>query len=326
MDLDLVVLGTSASAPTASRAPSATLVRRGGERVLIDCGEGTQRQLLRSDAGLVDVDFILLTHLHADHILGLPGLLKTYSLRGRDTGLTLYGPRGTEKLVASLRRVVGALTYPFEISELEARDRVPVEAAAFHAFRVDHGAEALGYALVEDDRPGRFDVEAADRLGVDPRARGALQRGETLTLGNGTTVAPGDVLGEPRRGRRIVLSGDTAASGAVVEAARGADVLVHESTFADADRERARETSHSTAVEAALAGAAADVRLLALTHFSGRYPAPALLEEARAVFPRVVALRDFDLISVPFPERGEPVHVVRGARTGRERSPDPSAE
>ncbi|MFN8222514.1 MAG: ribonuclease Z [Gaiellales bacterium] len=318
MDLDLVFLGTSASAPTASRAPSATLIRRGGERVLVDCGEGTQRQLLRSDAGLVDVDFILLTHLHADHVLGLPGLLKTYSLRGRDTALTLYGPRGTEALIGSLRRVVGALSYPFEIVELRSSDRVPCVDGAYHPFRVEHGADAFGYALVEQERPGHFDVEQADRLGVEPRARGLLQRGEAVTLPDGTVVRPEEVLGEARRGRRLVLTGDTAACPAVVEAAQGADVLVHEATFASADRVRARETSHSTAAEAALTAAAAGVELLVLTHFSGRYPARVLLDEARAVFGSTVAARDFDLLTIPFPERGAPVHAPRGARTGRE--------
>jgi len=294
--------------------------------VLVDCGEGTQRQLLRSDAGLVDVDFILLTHLHADHILGLPGLLKTYSLRGRDSALTLYGPRGTEGLVSSLRRVFGALTYPFEIVELGGHDRVPCEDGAYEVFRVEHGADAYGYALVEEARPGRFDVEAADRLGVDPRARGALQRGEAVTLANGTVVGPAEVLGEARRGRRVVLTGDTAACASVVEAARDADVLVHEATFAAADRVRARETSHSTATEAALAAAAANVGLLVLTHLSGRYPAAALLEEAQEVFPNTVAARDFDLLSVPFPERGAAVHVVRGARTSRERTTEPLSD
>lgn len=326
MDLDLVFLGTAASAPTAGRAPSATLVRRGGERVLVDCGEGTQRQLLRSDAGLVDVDFILLTHLHADHILGLPGLLKTYSLRGRDTPLTLYGPRGTEALVTSLRRVFGALTYPFEIVELAAHDTVPCEDGAYHVFRVEHGMDAYGYALVEDARPGRFDVEAADRLGVDPRARGALQRGEPVVLADGTVVEPGDVLGEARRGRRVVLTGDTAACATVVEAARDADVLIHEATFSSADRVRAHETSHSTATEAALAAAAANVGLLVLTHISGRYPATTLVDEAREVFANTVAARDFDLLSIPFPERGAPIHAVRGARTARERTKEPSSD
>ena len=197
---------------------------------------------------------------------------------------------------------------------------MPCEDAAYQVFRVEHGVEAYGYALVEDDRPGRFDVDAADRLGVEPRARGALQRGEAVTLADGTVVEPGAVLGEARGGRRIVLTGDTAACASVVEAAQGADVLVHEATFSTADRSRARETSHSTAAEAALAAAAADVRLLVLTHLSGRYPASVLLEEATEVFPSTVAARDFDLLTVPFPERGAPIHVVRGARTGRERS------
>jgi ribonuclease Z len=317
VDLDLVFLGTAGSAPTARRAPSATLIRRGGERLLIDCGEGTQRQLLRSDAGLVDLDAIFLTHLHADHYLGLPGLLKTYSLRGRDAPLVLHGPRGTASLMGALRRIFGTLTYPFEIIELSAGETLQRDGYSLHMFDVDHGVEAVGYALVEDERPGRFDPDVADRLGVEPRARGLLQRGEEVALADGSVVRPDDVLGEARRGRKLVLTGDTASCTSVVEAAEGADVLVHEATFAVVDRERARETRHSTAADAALAACAAKVGLLVLTHISGRYAGRELLAEAQEIFPDTIVPRDFDLLTLPFPERGAPEHVHRGARTPR---------
>jgi ribonuclease Z len=318
VDLDVVFLGTSGSMPTARRALPATLVRRGGERLLFDCSEGTQRQLLRSDIGLVDLVEIFLTHYHADHYLGLPGMLKTFALRGRDVPLTIYGPTGLAELMGTLRRVFGRLTYPVNTVELSPGDRLERDGYAIGAFAVDHGVTAVGYALVETERPGRFDVEVADRLGVPPgRERGVLQRGESVTLGDGRVVEPSDVLGPPRGGRKLVLSGDTAPTASVVEASTGADLLVHEATFLADERERARETSHSTAGEAALVAQEAEVKLLALTHVSTRYFAHQVVDEATQLFPATVVPRDFDLVTIPFPERGEPELVRSGARTGR---------
>ncbi len=318
MDLDVVFLGTSGSAPTARRAPSATLVRRGGERLLIDCGEGTQRQLLRSDVGLVDIEEVFLTHLHADHFLGLPGMLKTFALRGRDLPLTVRGPRGTRALMASMGRLIGRLTYDLDIVELSPGEALTRDGYRLQAFSVSHGIEAIGYALVEEPRPGRFDVEAADTLGVPPgRERGSLQRGEVVVLSDGSVVKPEDVLGEARPSRKLVLTGDTAPAPSVVEAAAGADLLVHEATFLADERVRARETDHSTAGEAARVASEAGVKLLALTHVSNRYGGAAVEEEAREVFAATVVPRDFDVIELPFPERGEPRLVPRGARQGR---------
>jgi ribonuclease Z len=318
VDLDLVFLGTSASAPTAARGTAATLVRRGGDRLLVDCGEGTQRQLLRSDVGLVDLEHVFLTHLHADHVLGLPGMLKTFGLRGREVPITVYGPRGTRALLAALGVVVGRVTYPLDVVELGPGESIPMKDYRVETFAVAHRTTAVGYALREDERPGRFDVAAADALGVPGGPlRGALQRGEPVTLPDGRVVRPAEVLGEPRRGRTVVLTGDTAPAASVVEAAAGADVLVHEATFLADERARARETGHSTAGEAALAAQEADVGLLALTHLSARYPPSAVADEARELFPNTVVPRDFDLLTVPLPERGEPVLVQRGARRGR---------
>ena len=323
--------------PTAKRALPATLVRRGGDRLLFDCGEGTQRQLLRSDVGLVELEEVFLTHFHADHYLGLPGMLKTFALRGRELPLTVYGPRGLRSLFGTLERVFGRLTYEVTAVELEpgaalGRDRYRVE-----AFAVDHGVTALGYALVEEERPGRFDVDVATSLGVpDGRERGVLQRGGSVTLADGRVVTPEDVLGEPRAGRRVVIAGDTAPAASVVDAATDADLLVHEATFLsdELDRaretshstaggaalvelERARETSHSTAGGAALVAREAGVKLLALTHVSTRYFGHQVVEEATQVFSATVVPRDFDLVTIPFPERGEPALVRSGGRTGR---------
>ena len=318
MELDVVFLGTSGSMPTAKRALSATLVRRGGDRLLFDCGEGTQRQLLRSDVGLVELEEIFLTHYHADHYLGLPGMLKTFALRGREIPLTIYGPRGLDDLFGTLRRIFGRLTYPVSTVELEPDARLDRDGYAIESFRVEHGVTAIGYRMVESERPGRFDVDEATRLGVpDGRERGLLQRGGSVTLADGRIVAPADVLGEARAGRTVVLTGDTAASGSVVSAAAAADLLVHDATFLADERERARETGHSTAGEAALVAREAGVKLLALTHVSTRYFGHQVVDEATQVFPATVVPRDFDVVTIPFPERGEPQLVRSGARTGR---------
>ncbi len=314
MDLDIVFLGTSASAPTAHRAPSALLVRRGGERLLFDCGEGTQRQLLRSSVGLVDLREIFLTHYHADHYLGLPGMLKTFALRDRELPLTVYGPPGLQQLFEALRIVFGRLTYPLELVELKAGSALERDGYRLLVFPVSHGVSAVGYALVEAPRPGRFDVAAADALGVpNGPERGALQRGEQVTLLDGSTVGPEAVLGPERGGRTLLYTGDTAPTEVVRALAEGADVLVHEATFADEETDRAVETQHSTARQAAALARDAGVRLLALTHVSPRYFGPELVREAREVFPQTVVPRDFDVIEVPFPERGEPVLVKGGA-------------
>ena len=318
MDLDVVFLGTAGSMPTARRNPSATLVRRGGERLLFDCGEGTQRQLLRSDVGLVDLEEIFFTHYHADHFLGLPGMLKTFALRGRDLPLTLYGPRGLAALLDTLRHVVGRLGYEVGVVELRDEETLPRDGYELRTFPARHGRDAIGYALVEQPRPGRFDVEAADALGVPPgRERGTLQAGEPVTLPGGRVVEPEQVLGAPRPGRRIALTGDTAPSDHVVAAAYGADLLVHEATFCEDEADRAHETEHSTAREAARVALDAGVRMLALTHVSSRYGGGDVEREAREVFPETVVPRDYDLIEIPFPERGAPELVKRGARPPR---------
>ena len=323
MDLDLVFLGTSGSMPTAQRAPTAILVRRGGERLLFDCAEGTQRQLLRSNVGLVELREIFLTHYHADHYLGLPGMLKTFALRGRDAPITIYGPPGLGDLFGALRRIFGKLTYPYELVEVQPGQLLEREDYALVTFPVNHGVSAVGYALVEDARPGRFDVHVADQLGIAAGPdRGALQRGESVTLSDGRVVGPEAVLGEPRPGRKVVISADTAYSQAVVEAARGADVLVHEATFAEEERERARETLHSTAAEAAAVARDADVGLLAVTHLSNRYFGGEIEREAQEIFPNTVVPRDLDIIVVPFQERGAP-QLVKGGATQKHGSAGP---
>ncbi len=311
MDLSVLFLGTAASAPTSRRGLAAHLIRRGGDRILVDCGEGTQRQLLRSGAGLVDVDEILLTHCHADHFLGLPGLLKTFGLRAREAPLQLFGPVGLRALMASMDPVIGRLPYRLELVELRPGDALDRDGYRISAIATDHGIPSLGYALVEDERPGRFDLDAARRLGVPEGPMfGLLQHGQAVTLASGETIAPADVVGATRPGRTVVFSGDTRPCRALFDAAAGADVLVHEATFLEDERDRAAETGHTTAMQAARLARDAGVRLLALTHLSTRYLGREIAAEAGAEFPETVVPRDFDTIDLPLPERDRP-HLLR---------------
>lgn len=302
MDLSVFFAGTAGSVPTARRGLPAVLIRRGGDKLLIDCGEGTQRQLLRS-VGLPDITEVFLTHLHLDHWLGLPAMLKSFDLRDRALPLTVFGPPGTQALMDVMRRTMfGRLGYRLRVTDLEPDAIVEFDDYEIHALRVRHRGEAYGYALIEAERPGRFDAALAERLGVRPGPDfGRLQRGETV---NG--VAPEQVVGEARRGRKLVFSGDTAPCDMVRVAADGADLLVHEATFLSDERDRALETGHSTARQAAELAVEAGVALLALTHLSTRYAGGEIRDEARAVFPRTEVPRDFDTIEIPLPEKGEP--------------------
>jgi len=301
--------GTAGSAPSARRGLPALLVRRGAERILIDCGEGTQRQLLRG-GGLSDITDVFITHLHVDHWLGLPGLLQTFSLRDRERPLAIHGPPGLEEVMRLMRRVHGRLSFSLEVVELEAGEGVRRDSLEIQAVNVRHRVHAYGYVLAEDSRPGRFDAELAASLGVTPGPDfGRLQRGETVA-----GVSPEQVIGPERAGRKLVVSGDTAPCETLAIAAHGADVLIHEATFGEDERERARLTGHSTAAQAAAIAAQAEVELLALTHISARYGGRELREEARAVFPATVLPRDFDTVEIPLPDRGAPQLIRHATR------------
>jgi ribonuclease Z len=320
MDMDLVFLGTGGSVPTARRATACFLARVGGDRLLFDCGEGAQRQMQRS-TGLVQVDEIYITHFHADHYLGVPGLLKTYDLNGRERPLRVIGPAGLIDLFSALRRIFGKLGYEVELVELEPGEGVRHDGYEVRPFPVEHRMTAYGYALVEDERPGHIDPEAAARLGVPEGPElGKLQRGEEVQGSDGI-VRPDDVMGPTRAGRKVVFSGDTRPCEMTGLAAHQAQVLIHDASFADAELERAAETGHSTARQAAALARDAEVKLLALVHVSSRYDVRAVLAEASQEFPNAVAPRDFDLVEIPFPERGDPQLVERGAR----RSPEHAA-
>jgi ribonuclease Z len=311
MDLSVFFAGTAGSVPSARRGLPAVLLRRGGDAMLFDCGEGTQRQLVRS-VGLPDLSHVFLTHFHADHWLGLPGMLKSFELRDRDRPLTVLGPPGTKALLESFRFVFGRLKYPFSVRELAPNELVSFGDWFVAPFPVDHrGAHSYGYAVVEEPRRGRFDAELAAELGVASGPDfGRLERGETV---NG--VSREQVVGPDRPGRKIVISGDTAPCETLRVAAHQADLLVAEATFLDEEAERARQTRHSTARQAATLARDAEVRLLALTHLSSRYGGREIRDEAREVFPGTVVPRDFDAIEVPFAEKGPPELVRSPAAT-----------
>jgi ribonuclease Z len=299
-------LGTAASRPTVGRNVSALSVQREGDLMLFDCGEGTQRQMMRFQTGF-SLGSIFVSHLHADHFLGIIGLLRTMSLQGREAPLEIFGPRGGRRtLEAAVELGVERVGFPVSIQELSAGDRVARDAYDIVTFRAAHGGSALGFALVEHDRLGRFDPERARALGVpEGPLFGRLHRGEPVTV-DGRTIDPAEVVGPARAGRRIVYTGDTAPSLEVVEAARGCDLLIHESTFGEEEVDRARETQHATASDAARVAREAGARRLVLTHISARYSdAPALLErEATQIFQGARVAYDGMVLEIPYPEDG----------------------
>jgi ribonuclease Z len=313
VDLSVFFAGTAGSIPTARRGLPALLVRRGGDRVLFDCGEGTQRQLV-SSVGLAELDAVFLTHYHADHWLGLPGLLKTFDLRGRERPLAVHGPPGLNQLLVASLRTAGRVRFELALIELDPGAVLDRDGYKVAAVPVAHRSPALGYVFYEEPRPGHFDEQAATRLGLEPGPEfGRLQRGETVR-----GVTPEQVLGPPRPGRKLVISGDTTPCETLQLAAHRADLLIHEATFAEEERDRAAETGHSTAGQAASIAKEAEVTMLALTHFSTRYPVGLLRDEARGVFPNTVLPRDFDTIEIPFAERGDPQLVAWDGQKGQE--------
>lgn len=304
MDLHLVFLGTAGATPTVERGSPATLIARGGERILVDCGEGTQRQLMRS-VGLARIGTILLTHLHGDHYLGLPGLLKTLSLAGREEPLQLFGPEGLYELLREVERIVGRPRFPFLVDEVRPGAVIETPEYLLRTARTDHALPGLAWCLEEKPRLGLFHPERAIELGVKPGPDfGRLQRGEPVTAADGREVQPHEVMDESRPGRKIVITGDTRPTQAVIELASGASVLVHESTFAESEKERALETGHSTAREASEVARAAGAATLVLIHVSSRHSWREVRDEAREVFPDALLPRDLDVLVVPYPDRG----------------------
>jgi ribonuclease Z len=273
--------------------------------MLFDCGEGTQRQMMRYGVGFTFAE-VFFTHFHADHMLGIIGLLRTMGLQDRTAPVTLYGPAGAERiLTAAMHLGVERNKFPVAVQEVRPGDCLHRAGYDIVVFETDHRADTVGYALAEHTRLGRFHPERARELGIpEGPLWGELHRGRPVRLADGRVVGPGDLVGPPRQGRTVVYSGDTRPHLALIEAARGADLLIHEATFGGDEAERAVETGHSTAAEAARVAVEAGVRRLVLTHISPRYTrdAPELLAEARAVFPETTIARDGMTVEVPFAE------------------------
>ncbi len=307
MTLRVTFLGTSGAIPTTTRNPSSIFCRRAGEAFLFDVGEGTQRQMMHFGTGF-DVDAVFLTHVHGDHVLGLPGLIQTWEFNERTDPLVIYTPRGTRSQVVSLiHAITDEPDYPVSVEEVDAgsvvREREEYEIRAIEA---EHRTHAVGYALVESERKGRFDRERAMELGVPAGPKfSRLHEGEPVELEDGTVVQPEAVVGPPRPGRTPVYTGDTRPIGAVETAALEADLLIHDATFADSESDRARETGHSTAREAGRVGRTAGVKRLALTHISPRYAGDTgvLLQEARDAFDgEVILAQDGQTVEIPYPD------------------------
>lgn len=300
--MDITFLGTSAAVPTVERNVSALMLQREGELLLFDCGEGTQRQMMRYGSGF-GVEDIFITHYHADHILGIPGLLRTLGLQGRTAPLRLHGPRGAKRQLGALVAMgMERMKFPIEIIELLPGQSLARGDYDLVVGEARHRGDALAFALVEHERKGRFDPDHARALGIpEGPLWGRIHRGEPVTLSDGRVIDPSVLVGPTRRGRKVVLSGDTSPSELVMELARDADLLVHEATFGEDEKERARETCHSTAREAAEIAQRAGVRRLVLNHLSARYSreAPELLAEAKAVFPATQIARDGLVVDVP---------------------------
>ncbi|MCX8170355.1 MAG: ribonuclease Z [Candidatus Bathyarchaeota archaeon] len=306
MSLRIIFLGTAASVPTNDRSLPSIIVQREGDILMLDCGEGTQRQMIKAKIGLNRKMAIFITHMHGDHVLGLPGVIQTMSLLGRDKSLQIYGPAGIKDFLESIFKTVKFwLSFSIEINEIEYEGTVHKEREyEVQAVWAEHSTQSLAYAFIEKPKPGKFHPEKATALGI-PKGPlwSALQRGEEVTLPDGRIVKPSDVMGPPRPGRKIVYSGDTRPSEKIAYLAENADVLIHEATLSDDLAEKAREEGHSTPSEAAQIALKANVKLLVLTHISARYSDPSvLLEQAKKIFPNTLIPKDLDIVEVPLPK------------------------
>ena len=300
MLLRVVFLGTSGSVPSVNRGLPAIFVQFGQHRVLFDCGEGTQRQMMIAKTGF-KLDAVFITHLHTDHFLGLFGLLETMSLNERNEKLTVYSPH--PEFLSTIFKAFGYenLNFPVEVKELKDWECVRFGSFRVVAFETEHTVKSYGYAVVEDDRRGRFDREKAEQLGLKPGPLySKLARGESVIVGN-RVITPDMVLGEERRGRKVVYTGDTRPCKKVMEISKNADLLIHDASFTSDLQDWAEETKHSTAREAAEVALRAGVKELILTHISARYKdCSALLEEARKIFENTTVAEDFMVVDVPY--------------------------
>ncbi|MDH7516809.1 MAG: ribonuclease Z [Candidatus Thermoplasmatota archaeon] len=299
--LSVIFLGTSGSWPTVKRNVSSVAVKRGGEVILFDCGEGTQRQFQKSNLSYMQVDKVFITHFHGDHFLGLLGLIQTMQLNDRDKPLDIYGPRGMNKLTSQLLSLgYFQPSYKIVSHELKDNDTLVFDGYSIHTLQVDHNVPSLAYCMEEDERPGRFNKPKALELGIpEGPLFSKLQHGQSITLDNGKRITPDMVLGEPRKGRKIVITGDTKPYQKLIEFSKDADVLIHDATFDSELEEIAIEYGHATASQAAEIAKKANVEKLFLTHISPRYTDYRIIEnDARKVFKNSFVARDFQEVEI----------------------------
>jgi len=301
--LSVTFLGTSAARPTVERNVSGLSLVREGETLLFECGEGSQRQMMRYGVSF-NLSDIFFTHFHADHFLGVIGLVRTLGLQGRTETMRLFGPKGAKKVLKeAISLGVDRAPFPIDITEVKPGDAIKRDGYEIRPFATDHGGGSVGYALQENERFGRFDPDKARELGIpEGPLWGKLQRGESVTLPDTRHLTPDTVVGPKRPGRLVVITGDTRPSAGTVDAATEADLLIHEATFGEEEKDRAKETGHSTAREAAQVALAAKAKRLVLTHLSARYSMSPdeLLKEAQEVFPAVTVAKDGMTVEVPF--------------------------
>ncbi len=303
MSLQVIFLGTAGSVPTTTRSLPAIAIRRKGELILFDCGEGVQRQMLKANLGFNRKMKVFITHMHGDHILGLPGLIQTMSLLDRSKTLEVYGPARLKEFIEAIEKIVQfSLTFPIEIAEIE-REGLVCEEKEYEVYATwaAHSTPAFAYSLIEKSRPGKFYPEKAKELGIPEGALWSkLQHGLTVRLSSDRIVMPEEVVGPPRLGRKIVYTGDSRFSNSLVELAKNADLLIHDCTFDDELVERAEEDGHSTPSQAARTAKKANVKQLVLIHVSARYKTPDLiLEQARKGFSNVDVAEDFMKFDLP---------------------------
>jgi ribonuclease Z len=307
MSLRIIFLGTAGSVPTPNRSLPAVLIQRNGEQLMFDCGEGVQRQMIKAKGGFHKKMKAFITHMHGDHVLGLPGLLQTMALLDRQRRLDVYGPPGIRGFLEGIRETVQfVLTFPVEIHEIEEEGTICDEDEyTVQAVWANHVVPSLAYAFAEKPRPGRFHPEKAKALKVpEGPLWSKLQRGLKVRLPDGQVVKPEQVIGAPRPGRRIVYTGDTRPFSGLVKLAARADLLVHDATLDEQLAERAEEDGHSTPIQAARTARKAKVKQLILTHISARYSdAAVLLNQASKIFKNTVVAEDFMRIEIPLLEK-----------------------
>jgi len=306
MSIRVVFLGTSGSVPTLKRSLPSVVVQCPRSQLMFDCGENVQRQMMQAKVSFHRKMKIFITHLHGDHVLGLPGLLQTMALMDRKEPVEIYGPMGLKDFLFCTKETLNfGLNYPVEINQIVSEGVVcNEEEYSISVTKSNHAVESYAFAFLEKPRPGKFYPKLAQALGIPAgELWSRLQRGEEIILADGKSVKPGDVMGPLRAGRKIVYTGDTKPFDAFANFAKGADLVIHDCTFDDSLVEKAGADGHSTPSQAAAQAKDAEAKQLALSHISARYPnAGLLLEQAKKIFPNTVLAEDFMELELPLSE------------------------